>query len=80
MRPYKDLTTSFGLLDPSPLLTFCEHERLAELKKGDILVMFGLDVVLGVLRLAADSVAHLSVFPSPVVVPGPDSDILGRGI
>ena len=67
-------------LTVNPLLTLCEHERLAELKKGDILVMFGLDVVLGVLRLAADSVALLSVFPPPVVVPAPDSDIFGSEI
>ena len=46
------------------------------MKHCDILIMFRLFAVLGVLRLPADSVAHLSVFLRPVVVPGPHSDIL----
>ena len=36
-------------------------------------------VVLGVLRLAADSVAHLPVLICPVVVPGPHSKTGYRG-
>ena len=42
--------------------------------------MFHLYVVLGVLRLAADSVAHLPVLLGPVVVPGPHRDVLYGGI
>ena len=50
--------------------TFSEHQRLAESQNGDILVIFGLLVVLRVLSLATDRVAHLAVLPGPVVVPG----------
>ena len=57
-------------------LAFCEHEWFAQLDHGDIFVKLDLFVVVGVLRLAADSVAHLPVFLRPVVVPGPHSDIL----
>ena len=56
-------------------LAFCEHEWFAQLDHGDIFVKLDLFVVVGVLRLAADSVAHLSVRLSPVVVPGPHRDI-----
>ena len=56
-------------------LAFCEHQWLAQLNHGDIFVKLDLFVVVGVLRLATDSVAHLSVRLSPVVVPGPHSDV-----
>ena len=42
--------------------------------------MFGLDVVLGVLRLAADGVAHLPVLLPPVVIPAPHGYIIGSEI
>ena len=50
------------------------------MKYRDISIMFGLPPVLGVLRLAADSVADLSVLLGPVVVPGPHGDVLDGGI
>ena len=50
------------------------------MKDRDIFIMFHLYVVLGVLRLAADSVAHLPVLLGPVVVPGPHRDVLYGGI
>ena len=50
------------------------------MKDRDIFIMFHLYVVLGVLRLAADSVAHLPVLLGPVVVPGPHRDVLHGGI
>ena len=56
-------------------LAFCEHEWFAQLNHGDIFVKHGQFVVVGVLLLAADSVAHLSVRLSPVVVPGPRRDV-----
>ena len=49
------------------------------MKYRDISVMFGLPPVLGVLRLAADRVADLSVRLGPVVVPGPHSQTGHRG-
>ena len=61
------------------LHTFSEHERSTEMKYRDISIMFGLPPVLGVLRLAADRVADLSVWTGPVVVPGPHSQIGHRG-
>ena len=60
-------------------LTFCEHQRLAEMQYGDIFVLFSLYVVLRMFRLPTDSVADLSIIPPPVVVPGPDSYIPHRG-
>ena len=62
------------------LYTFSEHERSTEMKYRDISIMFGLPPVLGVLRLAADRVADLSVLLGPVVVPGPHGDVLDGGI
>ena len=59
-------------------LAFSEHEWLTEVKYCDVLIMLDLLVVLGVLRLAADRVAHLPVSLGPVVVPGPHCDVLGR--
>ena len=50
------------------------------MKYRDISIMFGLPPVLGVLRLAADRVADLSVWTGPVVVPGPHGDVLDGGI
>ena len=47
------------------------------MKYRDISIMFGLPPVLGVLRLAADRVADLSVWTGPVVVPGPYGDVPG---
>ena len=61
-------------------LAFGEHERSTEMKHGDIFIVSRLLPVLGVLRLAADSVAHLPVLPPPVVVPAPHSDIRGSDI
>ena len=49
--------------------TFSKHERLAETENGDVLVIFCLSVVLGVLRLAAD------LMVGPVVLPGDHRDI-----
>ena len=54
-------------------LAFCEHQWLAQLDHGDILVKPHQFVAVGVLYLATDSVAHLPVLLSPVVVPGPHS-------
>ena len=50
------------------------------MKYGDIFIMFLINVVLGVLRLAADRVALLSVYLPPVVVPAPHRDIGGSQI
>ena len=50
--------------------TFSEHQWLAKSQNGDILVIIGLPVVLRVLPLATDQVAHLAVLLGPVVVPG----------
>ena len=46
------------------------------MKYRDISIMSCLLPVLGVLRLLADSVAHLPVLLGPVVVPGPHGDVL----
>ena len=46
-------------------------ERLTEVKYCDVLIKFGLLVVLGVLRLTTDRVALLPVYLGVVVVPGP---------
>ena len=58
-------------------LTFSEHQWLTQLQYGDIIMECYTIVVAWMLRLAADSVAHLPVLLSPVVVPGPHSYIGG---
>ena len=58
--------------------TFSEHQRLAESQNGDILVIFGPIVVLRVLPLSTDRVAHLAILLGPVVVPGEHGDSLHR--
>ena len=50
------------------------------MKDSDIFIMSCVPPVLRVLSLAADSVAHLSVCPPPVVVLGPHRNILWRQI
>ena len=47
------------------------------MKYCDVLLILRVFVKVWVLRLTADRVAHLPVHLLDVIVPGPDSDLLG---
>ena len=59
-------------------LAFTENQWLTEVKYCDILIIFCLLVILGVLCLAADRMFHLPVFLGSIVFSGPNYDVLGR--